>query len=366
MEDARTSSYDDQQADAGDGWHVVSHSKRGHSASRGRGQHLPTSFSGRANRQQTAPRVVHPPPPGPILGVGDPLGAGDSYLVADVLPQELAESAFENMRAEVKWNVMHHRGGEVPRLVAVEGEVAEDGSFPLYRHPADESPPLSPFSPTVAQIRDHVQKVLNHPVNHVLIQHYRSGKDYISEHSDKTIDVVWGSNIVNVSIGAQRVMTLREKGPPRNGSAPPQDNEKVPRASQRIPLPHNSMFVMGPQTNKKWLHGINHDNRALKSKSSAELFNNGERISLTFRYIGTFLTADESKIFGQGAKGKTRETARPVVLGGKEGGALIRAFGEENHRNNFDWNRNYGRGFDVLHFNVHDDAYKSQTYGWRL
>ncbi|KAG6860665.1 hypothetical protein C0995_008852 [Termitomyces sp. Mi166 len=309
---------------------------------------------GRANRQRTTPRA-HPPPAGPILGVGDSLGAGDSYLVVDVLPHELAEGAFEKMRAEVKWNVMHHRGGEVPRLVAVEGEVAEDGSFPLYRHPADESPPLSPFSPTVAKIRDHVHKVLNHPVNHVLIQHYRSGKDYISEHSDKTIDVVRGSNIVNVSIGAQRVMTLREKGPPRNG-APPPEEEKVPRASQRIPLPHNSIFVMGPETNKKWLHGINHDNRALKSKSSAELFNNGERISLTFRHIGTFLTADESKIFGQGAKGKTKETARPVVLGGKEGGALIRAFGEENHRNDFHWDKNYGRGYDVLHFNVHDDV----------
>jgi hypothetical protein len=69
-------------------------------------------------------------------------------------------------------------GGEVPRLVAVEGEVGEDGrysvsfrlracmntssflySFPIYRHPADESPPLSAFSPTVSLIREHVQKV---------------------------------------------------------------------------------------------------------------------------------------------------------------------------------------------------------------
>ncbi|KAG6897859.1 hypothetical protein C0992_009997 [Termitomyces sp. T32_za158] len=293
-------SRNDPQADADGEWQVVNHSKRGHGASRGRDHHFPTSFGGRANRQRTAPRGPHPPSPGPILGVGDPLGAGDSYLVEDVLPQDLAYGAFEKMRTEVKWNV------------------------------------------------------LNHPVNHVLIQHYRSGRDYISEHSDKTIDVVRGSNIVNVSIGAQRVMTLREKGPPRNGAPPPEGEEKVPRASQRIPLPHNSMFVMGPETNKKWVHGINHDNRALRSKSSAELFNNGERISLTFRYIGTFLTADESKIFGQGAKGKNKETARPVVLGGKEGGALIRAFGEENHRNDFHWDKNYGRGFDVLHFNVHD------------
>ena len=32
-------------------------------------------------------------------------------------------------------------------------------SYPVYRHPSDESPPLSPFTPTIALIREHVQKV---------------------------------------------------------------------------------------------------------------------------------------------------------------------------------------------------------------
>jgi hypothetical protein len=197
-------------------------------------------------------------------------------------------------------------------------------------------------------------------VNHVLIQYYRSGKDYISEHSDKTIDVVRGSNIVNVSLGAQRVMTLRskrdkhlqdEQGTPIQPQSP--SAEAPPRNSQRIPLPHGSMFVMGPETNAKWLHGINHDNRPLKLKSDPERYEGGERISLTFRHIGTFLTVDESKIYGQGARGKTKETAGAVVHGMSESGRLIQAFGEENHRSDFDWDRNYGQGFDVLHFNKH-------------
>ncbi|KAJ7617981.1 hypothetical protein FB45DRAFT_840773 [Roridomyces roridus] len=290
------------------------------------------------------------------LGAGDSLGASDSYLTLDVIPADLAEVAFDRMREEVKWDTMHHRGGEVPRLVAVEGEVAADGSYPIYRHPSDESPPLHSFSPTVQAIRHHVQSVLQHPVNHVLIQLYRTGKDYISEHSDKTIDVVRGSNIVNVSLGAQRVMKLRLKKDRSSSSASGSAGESEashhppPRQTQRIPLPHNSMFVMGPKTNAQWLHGITQDNRFITLKSPLETMQEGERISLTFRYIGTFLSGDGMRIWGQGALGKTRAEAGRVVHGEKASEGLLEAFGVENRESEFDWEAWYGRGFDVVNF----------------
>lgn len=280
------------------------------------------------------------------LGVGDRIGEGDSSLMLNVLPPELCDTAFKQMIDEVGWNVMYHRGGEVPRRVAVEGEIANDGSFPIYRHPADESPPLRQFSPTVAAIREHVENVLDHPVNHVLIQHYRSGADYISEHSDKTIDVVRGSKIVNVSLGAQRVMTLRLK---RDGVQQAGDSA-TPRPSQKIPLPHNSMFVLGLDTNAKWLHAINHDRRPIHLKSAEEQFMNGERISLTFRHIGTFLSRDQSRIYGQGARGKFCDSGHAIISGGEEAAKLLEAFGKENQQSDFDWEEVYGEGSDVLHF----------------
>ena len=46
----------------------------------------------------------------PVLGVGDQIGEGDTYLLDNILPPELADVAFENLRKEVAWNVMHHRG----------------------------------------------------------------------------------------------------------------------------------------------------------------------------------------------------------------------------------------------------------------
>lgn len=38
------------------------------------------------------------------------LGAGDSFLVEDILPTDLAEDAFERVLDEVGWGKMFHRG----------------------------------------------------------------------------------------------------------------------------------------------------------------------------------------------------------------------------------------------------------------
>lgn len=220
--------------------------------------------------------------------------------------------------------------------------------FPIYRHPSDQSPPLLSWSPTVAKIKERVEEELGHPVNHALIQYYRDGNDYISEHSDKTIDVVRGSNIVNVSLGAQRVMILRMK---KDSLSEIQGEQPSERPAQRIPLPHNSMFVLGPESNKRWLHGIRQDKRAMFLKAPEETAFSGERISLTFRHIGTFLSSDQTKIYGQGATEKEKETAKPVINGDRaEAQRMIDAFGFENQQSNFDWDTVYGKGFDVLHF----------------
>jgi hypothetical protein len=70
---------------------------------------LPTAFGGRAMRRGAAPRSKVKDSAS-YLGVGDVLGTGDSYLVGGILPNELADVAFEKMKAEVKWDTMHHRG----------------------------------------------------------------------------------------------------------------------------------------------------------------------------------------------------------------------------------------------------------------
>ncbi|KAG5957700.1 hypothetical protein E4U58_005708 [Claviceps cyperi] len=279
------------------------------------------------------------------------LGEGDTSVIDNLLPLEVEKNAFEKLSDEVQWQRMMHLGGVVPRLVAVQGEVSQDGSRPVYRHPSDESLPLLPFSPTVLTIKEETEKHLGHAINHVLIQFYRDGNDYISEHSDKTIDVVKGSYIANVSIGAERTMVFRTK---RQGNDASLDDALPPcdlkRHVQRARLPHNSLCRLGLKTNMKWLHSIRQDKRAERDKTPAEMAQGGSRISLTFRQIGTFLDKNEQMIWGQGATGKTREAARPVINGqSPQAVEMLKAFGTENNSSVFDWEAHYGKGFDVLH-----------------
>jgi nicotinamidase-related amidase/alkylated DNA repair dioxygenase AlkB len=270
---------------------------------------------------------------------------GDTTIIRDLLDAEMAVDMFERLRDEVRWQKMSHQGGEVPRLVAVQGELGEDGSIPIYRHPADELPPLLQFSPAVSQIRKRVEEKLGHSVNHVLIQFYRDGHDYISEHSDKTLDIVSDTYIANVSLGAQRTMVFRRKKQQKSDFPDPH-----PRQAIRVALPHNSMCKMGLVTNKRWLHGIRQDKRMTSEKSAEELAFSGGRISLTFRKIGTFLSKDQTRVWGQGATSKLKSHAKTVINGDNaKSEKMIRAFGQENQSREFDWEEHYGEGFDVLH-----------------
>ncbi|KAF2130321.1 hypothetical protein P153DRAFT_288326 [Dothidotthia symphoricarpi CBS 119687] len=288
------------------------------------------------------------------LGPGDCIAEGDSRIVHDFFPtnfrhptdpsEPLRDLIFAQLYNEVRWQKMLHQQGEVPRLVCCQGEFSEDGSMPVYRHPSDQSLPLLHFSPKVQVIRKQAEKLVGHPLNHVLIQLYRSGNDFISEHSDKTLDIVKDSSIVNVSFGAQRTMRLRTKK-----SA----NDTEERTTQRVHLPHNSLFVLGLASNAKWLHGIMADKRLPAERSSPELDYNGMRISLTFRHIGTFLDAKESIIWGQGATAKSQSDAADVINSDeKEAERMIRAFSHENHSSDFNWEEHYGAGFDILHLHT--------------
>lgn len=142
------------------------------------------------------------------------------------------------------------------------------------------------------------------------------------------------------------MMTLRTK---KSSGGQSSDVLSAPRQVQRTPMPHNSVFVLGPRTNLHWLHGVRADKRPHHQKSAEEISFGGERISITFRQIGTFIDSSQRKIWGSGAKQKPKATAGNVSRDDdKEMEAMIIAFGKENHQSEFDWDKEYGSGFDVI------------------
>lgn len=298
------------------------------------------------------------------------LGAGDSCIFLDVLSDELKKDIFEHLDRDISWNVMTHKGGAVPRLISIQGDVEQEGCVPLYRHPADEQPATVAFTTFARKCRDEASSVLGQRFNHALIQKYRSGKDNISEHADKTLDIARGTAIVNLSIGSTRVMILRSK--PDHPNTPCCENQGdkggANKIVQKITLPPNSLFVLGWQTNLLFTHSIKADKRMAYEKRLDERLYNEQRISLTFRTIATFVSPT-GIIFGQGAKTKVSTVnPRPVpdiaaVVSPEEDERkkaeqsdecirLLKAFSVENRSAHFDWDLYYGEGFDVMNFHI--------------
>ncbi|HEU4538755.1 MAG TPA: isochorismatase family protein, partial [Polyangiaceae bacterium] len=211
------------------------------------------------------------------------VGSGGSALWCGALREAAPGDAFAAIEREVAWGSMSHRGGEVPRLVAVQGARSPDGAEPLYRHPVDEQPALADFTPAVDAVRREVERRVGHPLNHCLLQLYRDGRDWISEHSDKTLDVARPSTIVNVSFGRLRTMALK----PKAGGV-----------AQRLPLPPGSFLVMDLATNADYYHSIRQEGSE-----------GGPRISLTFRHIGTFWHPPSGAVWGVGAPAPGRAEA---------------------------------------------------------
>ena len=255
----------------------------------------------------------------------------DTSLIKDILPASLADSCFNALEQEVEFNHMCNQGRPVQRLVCTQGDCLESG-WPIYRHPVDELPRVVPWTKTVLLIKQSIESKLGVHLNHVLIQYYRSPLDTISEHCDKTLDIVQGTPIINFTAGDTRTMVFRSK--------------TKPRTTYRFELINNSALVVGPNTNQLMLHSIRPDKRDLKLKRPDETRYNGQRISLTFRQIGTF--ERDGLIYGQGAKFKILEHAQKIQDDPVEWKALLHAFSQENHSPDFDWSRYYGQGFNVV------------------
>jgi len=245
-------------------------------------------------------------------------GESDCTLFYNVLPKSISDTVFQKLKDEISWKEMYHNDIPVNRLVSVQASTA-NGLTPLYRFPNDSYFKPENWTPTMNVIKEIVEKRLSHPINHGKIQFYENGLSYIGPHSDKTLDIAKGSCIINMSLGGTRTFVLRNK---------------TTFEQQNIKLPHNSILMFGLNTNMKWTHGV---------PKEPEMHE--ERISIVFRDIATFETSN-GDIIGQGSK----KNLDPNINEKEEQLKLVKSFHRENQQADFDWNAEYGDGFNVYDF----------------
>lgn len=185
-----------------------------------------------------------------------PIDDGALSLLAQLpLPVSNAE-VFARLLAETPWReesvVVYGKRHLQPRLTAWYGDAS-------YTYSGLRLEPL-PWTALLLELRAAVEAACGQRFNSVLLNRYRNGRDSMGMHSDDEPELGPEPAIASLSYGATRNFILRHKHS---------------KTTLRLPLGDGSLLLMSGSLQRNWLHGIN--------KSTLSL---GERINLTFRYIG--------------------------------------------------------------------------------
>lgn len=185
-------------------------------------------------------------------------GAYVDFAPRWLAPDE-AQAAFDRLREEVPWQERAIRvfGREVlqPRLVAWLGEPEAVYTYSGVRHV-----PLA-FTASLRALRDRLAHELALPLNGVLCNLYRDGRDSMGMHSDAEPELGPEPVVVSLSLGATRTFRLR----PRAGGA---------GGGLDLPLTSGSLLVMRGSTQRTYRHGVPKQPRV-----------SSPRINLTFRQV---------------------------------------------------------------------------------
>lgn|SRR3989338_9872593 len=182
---------------------------------------------------------------------------GHSWMELHTLPEEIRVNpqVFEelwSLRPDCpsKVRVFGHLY-DTPRLMQTFGQD--------YYFSGQEHPSLPVTHPYLIRLREWVHHHSGLPYGQILINWYRSGQDYIADHSDDEKSFVPGSAIYSFSFGAQRKFNIRSK--------------KTRVIEQELSLKNNTLVIMCGEMQKYYKHGV--------PKSSTS----GRRLNITFRYF---------------------------------------------------------------------------------
>jgi alkylated DNA repair dioxygenase AlkB len=166
-----------------------------------------------------------------------------------------ADEALGALLGELEWEQREiiAKGKTVlqPRLMAWAG------SLP-YLYSGQVLEPRA-MHPIIASLGQRLSQELEVELNHVVINHYRDGRDRVGFHADDEPELGYEPVIASVSLGASRNFVMRSK-------------YKRRKWSKR--LRHGSLLVMGGRCQHRWYHGV-------PSEPSVT----APRLNLTYRHL---------------------------------------------------------------------------------
>lgn len=178
------------------------------------------------------------------------------YYESWLSPAE-ARDVFEELRRETPWKSESIRiAGKlipVPRLTAWVGDPEA-----VYTYSGVRNEP-SPWTPRLADLRERASAAASAPLNSVLLNYYRNGRDSMGWHADDERELGRNPVIASLSLGAPRRFLLR--------------HEKKRGKSVSLVLGHGSLLVMAGATQHHYRHAVPKED------------DSGERINLTFRRV---------------------------------------------------------------------------------
>lgn len=183
------------------------------------------------------------------------LGAWIRYEPGWLAPAA-ADALFARLLAELPWEqrpiVVAGREVMQPRLMAW------GGALP-YRYSGQTLPP-APIHPALAPLMARAAEGCGVPFDHVTVNRYRDGRDWIGFHTDAERELGRDPQIASLSLGVVRRFVLERKG--------------RRRTKRSLRLAHGSLLVMGGRCQKFWYHGLPKDPEVTS-----------DRINVTFRWI---------------------------------------------------------------------------------
>ena len=182
---------------------------------------------------------------------------GIALYYEKVIADEEVEQLFESLLNNIHW--------ENERVVMFGKEIITKRKVAFYSDPsisyryASKTKIGLPWTSTLLTIKIRVESITKESYNACLLNLYHNGEESMGWHSDNEKEIIAGSSIASLSLGANRKFSFKHK---------------VSKETINLFLQHGSLLLMKGHTQTHWLHRL----------PPTKIINK-PRVNLTFRTI---------------------------------------------------------------------------------